>query len=71
MVDGLNLEKYKNFKYEFEDEEIEENVSVPSPNQTSLPTEPIYNNEEEINRKVFELYDLSHNEKTYINENFS
>ena len=29
------------------------------------------NKEERINRQIFELYDLSHNEKTYINENFS
>lgn len=37
-------------------EEIEENVSVPSPNQTSLPTEPIYNNEEEINPEDMRYY---------------
>ena len=51
-----------------------EPIKVPQISQAENDTFKYYldtNNEEEINRKVFELYDLSHNEKTYINENFS
>ena len=50
-----------------------EPIKVPQISQADNDTFKYYldtNNEEEINRKVFELYDLSNDEKTYINENF-
>ncbi len=51
-----------------------EPIKIPQITQTENDSFKYYietNNEEEINRKVFELYDLSNDEKTYINENFS
>ena len=51
-----------------------EPIKVPQISQAENDTFTYYldtNNEEEINRKVFKLYDLSNDEINYINENFS
>ena len=51
-----------------------EPIKVPQISQAENDTFTYYldtNNEEEINHKVFKLYDLSNDEINYINENFS